>query len=934
MDMSMKFLYTRWVALAVLANVVGSASGQTGRDTVDMGRLQDSVIAAVTQVRIPVQSDAVSFAEALSGNAKIQVTESGVVGSAPQLMIRGMHSIHLNVTPHVFVDGVPVRYNRALPSFLSVFEPTRFSFVNPHDIGAIYVANGGEELAEIGGRGANGAIYITTERGEFGGTQIDFTANYGLSNANYRIDRMGADGFKRYLWEFMRENGASDAELAANPVFDPALPQYAYHTDWVDMITRNAAFNDYHLKLKGGDADANYLFSVGYTDKEGTLIGNDLQRISMRFNLDYQLSQKFKITNNLSYANTTAGYLEQGSNWDVHPIYAAATKAPFMERYAYTDDHQPTNLLAGVDLLGKSNPWALVSNMANDNEENRVDGSISATWQADERTSLTSVMAVNYFNLKEKQYRPALGIVNDRHRIRQNAQRSSSEFTLLWNTHLDRRGTIADWARYTGRAGAWVELFEEKAVYARKINAGTDDYETLEQGTVDSASNSKFQSNLMRFYLSGDLRILDRATLSANVNLEGTSNFGPRGRWNVYPGVSAAVDLLRPNGVNKMQLRASWGLSGNHDVRGFYHYNLYYPVGYFGYGGAYLGNVANADIGPEITNTVDGGISATLFRNRVTVDAGYYYKRTHDLITSKALPVEIGLGPQFENRGVLYSQGLELALNASLLPDASRFSWSVFGNLSTLNTQLESLANGEVIKTLGNVNGVALTGYGLGSFYGYRVLGVFGSEEDVYLNKADGTSYRPGDYIIDDVNGDSKINEQDRQVIGSALPKLFGGFGTTVGWGRLSMSAQFAYAYGQDVYNSFNQRMHLMSDYSNQSPAVAGRWKSAIEPGDGLSRAAYGDPSFNGVASDRWIADGGYLRLKHVTLSYEIDTEAHLRFLRGVKLFVTGENLLTVSGYNGLDPEVVSYSDPLMRGIDFGASPLSRTFVMGVKLSL
>ncbi len=930
----MKFLYRRLVALAMLGNVAFSAFGQTGQDTVNTGGVRDSIFAAVTQARIPVQRDAVSFSEMLAGTAKIHATESGVVGAAPQLMIRGMNSINLNVTPHVFVDGVPVRYNRALPSFLSVFEPSRFSFINPHDIGTIYVANGGEELSRIGGRGANGAIYITTERGEFGGTQIDFTANYGLSNAGYQVNRMGAGGFKRYLWEYMGENGATDAELASNPIFDPEMPQYSHHTDWIDMITRNAAFSDYHLKLKGGDADANYLFSVGYTDKEGTLIGNDLQRISMRFNLDYQLSQKFKITNNLSYANTTAGYLEQGNAWEVHPLYIAATKAPFMGRNAYTDDNQPTDLLAGVDALGKSNPWALVSNMANDNEENRVDGSISASWQANERTSLTSVMAVNYFNLKEKQYRPALGIVNDRHRIRQNAQRSSSEFTLLWDTYLNRSGTLGDWARYTGRVGAWVEMFEEKAVYARKINAGTDDYETLQQGTVDSASNIKFQSNLMRFYLGGDMRILDRATLSANVNLEGTSNFGPRGRWNVYPGVSAALDLLRSGGLNQVQLRASWGLSGNHDVRGFYQYNLYYPIGYFGYGGTYLGNVANADIGPEVTNTVDGGLSAALFGNRVTVDLGYYYKRTHDLITSKALPIEIGLGPQFENRGVMYSHGLELAMNANLLPVAGPVSWSVFGNLATLNTRLESLNNGEVIKTLGNVDGVAMAGQRMGSFYGYRILGVFGSEEDVYLNKADGTSYRPGDYIIDDVNGDSKINELDRQVIGSALPSLFGGFGTTIGWGRLSLSAQFAYAYGQDIYNSFDQRMHLMGDYSNQSPAVSGRWKSADEQGNGLSRAAYGDPSFNGVASDRWVEDGGYLRLKYVTLSYEVDTETHLRFLRGVKLFVTGENLLTVTGYSGLDPEVVSYSDPLMRGIDFGASPLPRTFVMGVKLSL
>src|SRR5690606_17119754 len=185
------------------------------------------------------------------------------------------------------------------------------------------------------------------------------------------------------------------------------------------------------------------------------------------------------------------------------------------------------------------------------------------------------------------------------------------------------------------------------------------DYETLEQGTVDSASNSKFRSNLMRFYLGGDLRIFDRATLSANVSVEGISNFGSNGRWNIYPGVSTTIDLLQKSQPHQLQFKASWGLSGNHDIRGFYQYNLYYPVNYFGYGGTYLGNVANADIGPEITSTVDGGLVLSLFEHKATIDAGYYYKRTHDLITSKAIPIEIGVGPQFENRGVLYSHGLE-----------------------------------------------------------------------------------------------------------------------------------------------------------------------------------------------------------------------------------------------------------------------------------
>lgn len=881
---------------------------------------------------LPLQTDAVSFAELLSGKAGVRVLENGVAGAAPRLMIRGLHSINLPVSPLIFVDGVPVRYDQVMASFLSSYEPTRFGFVNPNDIADAYIAREGAELSAAGGRGSNGAIYLSTDRGAFGGTRVDFSATYGILSADYAIDHMGAAQFKDYLRSYMRENGTPEEELNAHPIFDPSLPQYNNNTDWLDMLTRKASFHDYHVKLKGGDADANYMFSIGYTGKEETIDEAGLERVSLRFNLDYKLSQQFEISNNLSYANTSSNYFEQGPDWDVHPVYTAVSKAPFLHYKAYNDAGQLTDLTAGVDELGKSNPWALVNSMQNDNEDNRVDGLIKAKWTPSDGLTLNSSLAVNYFNKKEQQYRPSLGIAPDLNRIRQNAKRNSSELMLLSNTWVEKSGSWGANNHLTAQAGVWIETYEDKSVYARKINAGTDDYETLEQGTVDSASSVKYEHNLLSFYLRGTLDLSDRVHVAANINLEGSSNFGSKQRWKIYPGITASADLLPTGGPAMLSLNAGWGRSGNRNLRGAFYQNLYYPANYFGYGGAYLGNVANEDIRPEITDTYDIGLTLKLFEDRLRVNGGYYYKYTSDLITSKTVPIEIGLGPQFENSGDIASHGLELGLEATVVQQED-FNWQLYGNISTISSRIEELPNGDIIRSLGNVSGIAREQEAPGSFYGYRIKGVFQTQAEVNLSRADGTSYQAGDYIIEDLNGDAVINELDRQVIGSALPELFGSFGTSLSHRRFSLDALFTFSSGNEIYNAFNQQMHLMKDYSNQSPGVAGRWISESQPGEGLSRAALDDPSFNGVTSDRWVEDGSYLRLKRLTLSYDIPVNGKLDFFRRLRLCVTAENLLTFSDYSGLDPEVVSVADPLLRGIDFGASPLPQSFLFGLKAS-
>ncbi|HEY9561079.1 MAG TPA: SusC/RagA family TonB-linked outer membrane protein [Anseongella sp.] len=933
--MNLKLIVPAGICIALCSALEGRLmaqdvpeAGQIGQQTKEAA--DDSL--KLIQQELAGGGDAVTFGELLSGQAGIQAVESGSAGAAPLLMIRGVNSINLYAQPYIYVDGIPVRYNSAMDPFLSVLQPTRFAYVNPNDISGITISRSGEGLSRMGGRGGAGAVYITTERGEFGGTHVDFSASHGWLSADYSVPHMGSSAFRDYLRSYMSENGVPDSELNTSPLFNSSLPQYNSNTDWLSLISRDASFDDYHVKLKGGDADANYMFSIGYTGKQETLKGSGLERISMRFNLDYKLSPKFEISNNLSYGNTTLNYHEEGPDWGIHPLFVSATKAPFFHSMAHDPEGAQTRSLAAVDELGKSNPLALVNSMNNNNEENRVDGLVTAKWTLSPELSLNTSLAVNYYNIKEKQYRPSLGIVNDLHRLRQNSKRNSSELMFRSNSWVEKSGKWGAGNSFSARAGFLVETYEEKSVFARKINAGTDDYETLEQGTVDSASGVKYESNLLAFYLRGEVDLLERVHISANVNLEASSNFGPESRWMVYPGVTAIGDLLDRDQMHQVSLRAEWGRSGNNDLRGYYYKSLYYPANYFGYGGVYLGNVANPDIRPEVTDTYDAGITAALFDGRVTVDAGYYYKNTSDLITYKAVPIEIGLDPQFENNGEVASQGIEISLDARIL-EKEDVSWNIYGHVSTLKNEIKTLENGDIVRSLGGVSGIARKGEALGSFYGYKVLGVFGSAAEVDLSKADGTAYKPGDYIVEDVNGDSKINEMDQQVIGSALPDLFGSVGTVLQYRRLSLNAMFSFSSGNEIYNSLNQQMHLMKDYSNQSPDVTGRWISESQAGTGWSRAALDDPSSNGAASDLWVEDGSYVKLRRVTLSYEVPVQRSLRFLSGLQLYVTGENLLTFTDYSGMDPEVIGSFDPLLRGIDFGASPMPRSFLVGLKAS-
>ncbi|MDR1755704.1 MAG: SusC/RagA family TonB-linked outer membrane protein [Culturomica sp.] len=859
---------------------------------------------------------------------------NGTAGNAGLLMLRGVTSVNLGTAPYFIVDGLPVRQIPHISSFSSGLTRTNLAFINPLDVADIRILNNGYDASLYGGKAGNGIIYVNIDKGDLGASSIDLTLRTGFSQNNYSRDMLNATEFRSYLYAMMQNRGIPEADLQNNPLFDARHPKYNHVTNWMEVFKRNGSFSDVHLKMKGGDGDTRYLFSLGYTAENETLDALKDQRFNMRLNLNYRITPKIQITNLFSYNYGNTRFLGGGTDWDVNPIYLALTKAPFMSPYEYTDAGVFTNRLADYDVLNKSNPYLVDKGIQNTGRSNRIDAVIKANWMFLPKTSANLDLVVSYNSFIEKLHRKAFGIVPDHYIRRQNSKRTYSEYVLRGDFWLERNGKPAEWLTYNGKLGFDMETYQERMIYARSVNAATDEIVSVQNGTLtDSVANIRFEHRLMNFYLNGGLALWNKVNVGLNLNMERSSNFGEAGSWELYAGAKVDGTLLKAAG-SSVNLYASWGRTGNHDIRGAYYLRMYKPTSYYTYGGVYLGNVENKDLKPEITNNYDLGVRLRGLDNRVELTAGYYYRKTTGMLTQRDFPIEIGLDPQYNNEGNVLNQGLEASLSADLFR-RDHFTWNFFANFSTLKNEVKDLDNGEIVRQTDGFMGVAKNGEALGSFYGYKVQGIFRNSAEVDLKRADLTPFEAGDYRMEDVNRDDVINELDRQVIGNPFPDFYGGFGTLLAWKGIRFQALFTYSCGNDVYNLLEQKLNSMTDYSNQSVNVLNRWIDETHPEEArLPRLAYGDPSGNFAASDRWVEDGSYLKLKNLSLQYDLPLRNTTGFLKGINFSFSCTNLFTVTGYKGFDPEIFSDIDPLFRGVDTGANPNPTSYVFGVKFAL
>ena len=873
---------------------------------------------------------------------------SGAPGAGALTTIRGASTLNGGSMPLYIVDGIPVKTYRFVNALAKNVDNNPLADLNPNDIATITVLKDAHATAPYGMRGANGVIVINTSGGTAGKTYLDFSGYTGLMNAPEQRSVLNADEYRSYILEKERARGQTPQDIANGIgryllVSTPQsqIERYNNNTNWQDEVLKQGYLNNYHLKLRGGDAIARYSLNVGYTNQSGVLVKSNYERFTTRFNLDYKVNRKLTILNTISYARTDKDLQDEGNALGTNPLYLATVKSPTLAPWRQDLTGRDLNGLDSVDYVGKNNPYAVVNKLKNLNSTNRIMGAITAQYAFSRYLTLNSTIAADYLRLNETRFRPSEGFAAEREIIRSAAENNSSE------TMVSNENTLSFNKLYTNHSlrvlvGNAFQSTEQRNEFAQAINSPSDEFTSIsatDPQLLDSVSSYEPSWKLMSFFSSVNYAYKGKYLLSANFRADGSSRFAKDKRWGYFPSIGLAWNIssesfLKKNKtINELKWRASYGLTGNQEVGYYGSYNALVPAIYKSQPGVRLGFIGNPDFTWEKTSQFNTGFDLSLFK-RLALSADFYVKETHDLLNYISLPGISGFTNYVVNDGRIRNTGVELSLSGRVL--TGKIGWQTnFTVAYNKNKILEHPQSEDPVMNYGGYQTNSGVGSAVGAFYGYNAIGVYKNSTDVNVkNGADNANpFSGGDIIFEDIDRNGIIDQADRRMIGNSNPDFFGGFSNSFSYKRFDLTVFVDYALGRDVYNAQRASLEAMSTYDNQATSIQARWRVEGDVSD-LPRFLHDDPVGNTRFSSRWIEDGSYLRFKAITLGYNIPAKENRKFFKSARILFTAQNLYTFSKYQGYGPEVASITNPVNYSIDYGNLPQLKTFMIGLHLGL
>jgi len=880
-----------------------------------------------------------SLDQSLQGRAAgVQITQnSGAPGSATTIRIRGGNSIQGDNEPLYVIDGIPFKNDGAgSGSSFNVL-----STLNPSDIESISVLKDASSTAIYGSRGANGVVIITTKRGKAGRSVINFDSYYGIQSVRRKYPVLNGREYAQFV------NDANTNE-GRNPVYTPdQVNAFGEGTDWQNQIYQDAPIQNYQLSISGGDERTQYAIAGGYFKQGGIVVNSDFDRYSFRINLDRRLTDRLKIGNSLTVNRTVTNQSRtDGDLGSAGLVTIAALQFPPILPVTNPDG---TYLLTSPSLnFTADNPVALARDSKNRNTAFRTFGNVFGDYQIIEGLSLRVLLGIDAILQKQDSYLPrsvASGLAQGGVASLFNSQAVTwlNENLLTYNRTFASVHSVGALVGYTQQASR----SESNNASARNFvndNLGTGN---LGAGSVPLTPSSGIGTWGLESYLSRvNYGYKDKYLLTASFRVDGSSRFGANKRYGYFPSVALAwraseEAFLRNNAViNDLKVRATYGSTGNQDGIGNYPaYSLLGTQNYvFGNGvstGIGPSQIANPDLSWETTTQADMGIDLGLFNNRIIVTADAYLKRTKDLLLSVTIPSTSGYSSAIRNLGRVENRGFELSITSRNLTKA--FKWSTDLNLATNQNKVLDIGGvpqifaGQVANIGQNLSsGIIRVGEPLGSFYGYVTDGLYQNPDELAAI-ADPQARRPGDRRYADLNGDKKIDDNDRTIIGRAQPKLLGGLNNTFSYSGLELTVFFQGVYGNDIMNANRFELEYLNGTNNQSRDVLNRWTPTNTNTD-IPRASTTRPA-NRI-STRQIEDGSYLRLKNIQLAYNLP-QSVLRTLKiqSLRVYASAQNILTFTNYSGYDPEVNRFGqDSRSQGFDYASYPAAKTVLFGLNV--
>ncbi|RXG12011.1 TonB-linked SusC/RagA family outer membrane protein [Leeuwenhoekiella aestuarii] len=855
--------------------------------------------------------------QALQGRAPgVTVTNAGAPGTTPNVRIRGLGTFGNN-DPLYVIDGVIVG---------------NLSGISPSDIESVSILKDASTTALYGSLGSNGVVLVTTKKGKQGRGTLTFNAYSGFQTIHKRYDILNTDQYLQF---------ASDVGVNINRP-DDFLNNY---TDFQDAIFQSGVIQNYNAAYSGGNENGTYRFSASYQDQEGAIINSGFERFSFRATSNFTLGN-FKMGETMSVAfGRTKPILESGGR---SLIEHAIKVAPYLN--IYNDNNLggfqgPNSAADGQDA---ENPVRVQTISDFETKNISVIGNVYAEYELLDGLSFRSQVGLDFFNGLTNQFTPAFNdddisgtthFQNFAFAFRGNSRGQA----ITFDNSLSYKKTFND-----------VHNFEALALI-EDYNSKTENFSAEARNTISSdikelgneqqaASSSTFENNRFSYLARVNYDYDDKYIISASFRRDASSRFGANNRWGNFPSVSAGWNIAKENfldnsNFNTLKLRASYGIVGNDRIDDYaYAPTLFSPFVYPIDDAAAIGTTPNGLPNPDLkweeTSILNLGVDFAAFNNQFTASVEYYKNKSDDLLVPVLLVPSLGYSSdtQFRNAGSVETRGVELALGYNDYD--GDFTWSANVNIGTSTNEVLNLGGNSEQFFGDGFEGQQIVraqpGESLFHFYGLVTDGIYQDQaeiNEVFTSNPDPEGIAPGDIRFVDTNGDGTINSADRQIIGNPYPDLTYGLNFDARYKNFDFNLFINGVAGNDIYNTNIYDLQGMTRLFNAGVEVLDRW-TPTNPSNTIPR--YAGATQNVGVSDRFVEDGSYARLKNLSIGYTFDEEV-IDFIQRLRVYVSGQNLITLTNYSGLDPEVVSRAGEV--GLDRGDYPQPVSFLLGLELS-
>ena len=912
-----------------------------------------------------------SFGEALIGQiagVQIQQINGAPGGEGLSVRVRGTGSITQSSEPLYVVDGYPM-------------EGGAFRLLNPSDIESMQVLKDASSTAIYGSRGANGVVIINTKKGKSGAPTINFNVFGGVQQREKTVEMMNRDQYVSWFIDGRNQawldvpviskdpdksphsttdtNSRRKLYPSANTTYmipdgtsgflynflDPASVAQMPDNNWQDQLFRNAKMQQYELSMSGGTDKTQYAFSASYMQQDGISIGTDYERFNFRTNITSKITDNLQVGINMNTYLANSNEQADGKNG---PIMYALNLPPIYP--LRNDDGTYGSMVRNPEILAGdvANPIGIAKQQYNYRRRNGWMGILFAEWEAIKDLKYKVSVNGGVQENNQKQYQPSYVDLDGSKAPRPAQGRNGKWQDIDWviEQTLTYQKTFAEKHSLTALAGYTTQKHSYDHTYGEARGFPNDNIYTLNAGTMYQLTGDESEYSMVSYLARVNYVYNSKYLLTGTFRSDGSSRFGKNKKWGSFPSVSVGWRVNQENFIkdiqviNDLKLRASYGIAGNNRIGNYSSVGLlgigFYPTGDALQNTVNPSTMPNDNLGWEKTRQVNAGFDLGLFQNRIRLEADFYNSQSIALLLNVPVPSITGYSTQMQNVGKVQNRGMEYQLTTKNM--VGKFKWSSDFNISfNKNKVLEVGPDARPIYgSAPNASNSFITkpGYPIASFYGYVYEGVFMSQADL-----DKYPHLPADKVGDgrylDVNKDGKMDQNDKTIIGNNNPDFTAGLNNNFSYKNFTLGVQLTGVYGSQLFSFFKRMVGIYHGDRNAMIEQLRRWKSVDDPGDGIHFRPTRNPTgWQRDPSSAWVTNASYLRVRSVTLAYDFEANRIQRLkMKGLRLYITGQNLFTFTKYPGYDPDTSSQGDGLSKGGDYLGYPAARSVIFGVNMT-